>query len=70
MDWIALGTGGTSGRPINYKVAPNTCVAPRIGTISLNTNLPDPPTLAVTQDGSPDNLTLAPSSATVGCGRQ
>jgi hypothetical protein len=64
VDWIALGTGGTSGTPINYKVAANTCVGSRVGTISLRTNLPNPPTLAVTQDGSPNNMSLAPSSAT------
>jgi len=64
VDWIALGTGGTSGTPINYKVAANTCVGSRVGTISLDTKLPNPPTLAVTQDGSPNNMSLAPSSAT------
>ena len=66
VDWITLGTAGTSDVPVTYKVAPNTCVAPRPGTISLNTSLPNPPSLAVTQAGSPNNLTLDKSSATVG----
>jgi uncharacterized protein (TIGR03437 family) len=66
VDWIALGTTGMSDVPVNYKVAPNVCVAPRTGTISLNTNLPAPPTLAVNQDGSPDNMKLDKYSATVG----
>ncbi len=65
VDWIALGTGGTTGTPINYKVAANTCVGTRTGTISLRTNLPSPPTLSVNQDGSPNNMSLSPSSATV-----
>jgi len=66
VEWIALGTTGMSDVPVTYKVAPNTCVASRTGTISLNTNLPAPPTLAVTQAGSPDNLKFDKDSATVG----
>ena len=47
-------------------MAANTCVAARSGTITLQqTNLPKPPTLAVTQDGSPDNISLSAYSATV-----
>jgi len=66
VDWIALGTTGMSDVPVNYKVAPNTCVAARTGTISLFTDLPAPPTLAVTQAGSPDNISLSSYNATVG----
>jgi len=44
-------------------VAANTCIAGRSGTITLlQTTLPNPPALAVTQDGSPGNLTLSPAS--------
>jgi uncharacterized protein (TIGR03437 family) len=47
-------------------VAANTCVAARSGAITVQqTNLPKPPTLAVTQDGSPNNLSLSAYSATV-----
>jgi uncharacterized protein (TIGR03437 family) len=72
VSWISLGTGGTAGT--SYKVASNTCLASRAGTISLLlTNLTPPPALTVTQDGSPNNMSLrrendaAPTySATVG----
>jgi uncharacterized protein (TIGR03437 family) len=66
--WITLNNGNNwiSGVPVGYSVAANTCVAARSGTITLQqTNLPKPPTLAVTQDGSPDNLSLSAYSATV-----
>jgi uncharacterized protein (TIGR03437 family) len=66
--WISLNSGnnGISGVPVGYSVAANTCVGARGGTITLQqTNLPKPPTLAVTQDGSPDNMSLSAYSATV-----
>jgi uncharacterized protein (TIGR03437 family) len=65
VDWISLGTGGTAGT--SYKVAPNTCLASRTGSVSLLlTNLTPPPALTVTQDGSPNNMSLSAYSATVG----
>ena len=64
--WISVPANGISGVPVGYSVAANTCVAARSGTITLQqTNLTKPPTLAVTQDGSPNNLSLSAYSATV-----
>ena len=64
--WIALPGNGVSGVPVSYTVAANTCVAARSGTITLQqTNLANPPALAVTQDGGPNNLSLSDSSATL-----
>jgi uncharacterized protein (TIGR03437 family) len=62
--WITVNTNnGISGVPVGYSVAANTCIAGRSGTITLlQTTLPNPPALAVTQDGSPGNLTLSPAS--------
>jgi hypothetical protein len=67
VNWITLNANnGISGVPVSYSVAANTCVAARSGTITLQqTNLPKPPTLAVTQDGSPNNISLSAYSATV-----
>ena len=65
VNWITLNAGGISDVPVNYTVLPNTCAAGRSGTITLLTNLPNPPTLAVTQDGSPNNISLSDYSATV-----
>jgi uncharacterized protein (TIGR03437 family) len=66
VNWIALKSNGTSDIPVGYSVAANTCVAPRTGIITVQTNLLNPPTLAVTQDGSPNNIALSASSATAG----
>lgn len=66
VSWITLNANGTSGVPVGYSVAANTCVAARNGTIALLTNLPNPPTLAVTEDGSPNNISLSATSATAG----
>src|ERR1017187_6337274 len=68
VNWIALSNAnnGISGLPVSYSVAANTCVAARSGTITVQqTNLTKPPQLAVTQDGSPNNLSLSAYSATV-----
>jgi len=68
VGWIALNgiTTGISDGTVSYSVAANTCVAARSGTITLQqTNLPKPPQLAVTQDGSPNNISLSAYSATV-----
>jgi len=66
VNWISVGSNGTSGVPVPYTVAPNACVAGRNGIIALQqTNLTSPPTLAVTQDGSPANMTFSPSTLPV-----
>jgi uncharacterized protein (TIGR03437 family) len=68
VNWIALNNAnnGISGVPVTYSATANTCVAARSGSITLQqTNLTTPPTLAVTQDGSPNNLSLSAYSATV-----
>jgi len=64
--WINLKGNSVSGILTPYSVAANTCIAARTGTITVQTGVtsPPPPTLAVTQDGSPANLTISPSSAT------
>jgi len=65
--WIAFNgiALGTQNATVGYSVAANTCVAGRSGTITLlQTNLTNPPALAVTQDGAPGNLTLSPASIT------
>ena len=64
--WITVPANGVPAVPVSYSVAANTCVAARSGAITVQqTNLPKPPTLAVTQDGSPNNLSLSAYSATV-----
>src|ERR1035437_875693 len=65
VTWIAVSASGISDVPVNYTVLPNKCAAGRSGTITLQTNLPKPPTLAVTQDGSPNNISLSAYSAPV-----
>ena len=67
--WITIPPGFTSGSipsAVGYSVALNACVAGRSGTITLVTGLsnPPPPTLAITQAGSPANISLSASSAT------
>jgi uncharacterized protein (TIGR03437 family) len=65
--WITLNgiVTGTQNGTVGYTVAANTCVDPRSGAITLlQTNLTNPPALAVTQDGAPGNLTLSPASIT------
>src|ERR1035437_4587579 len=66
--WITFaGVGnGISDSRVGYSVAANTCVAGRGGAITLRTSLANPPTLAVTQDGSPGNISLSAYTATVG----
>jgi uncharacterized protein (TIGR03437 family) len=62
--WIVIPNrpSGTVDGPVSYSVAPNPCVAGRNGTVALVTGLANPPVLSVTQDGSPANLSLSPSS--------
>ncbi len=53
---------------IDYTVAPNTCVAPRTGSLGVVTGFPGAPMLSITQAGSPANLTLSQTSLTTGPG--
>ena len=64
--WLSVSAFGISDTTVAYSVAPNICVSPRDGTITLQTSLANPPTLAVTQDGSPANISLSAYSATAG----
>ena len=67
VNWITLNANnGISDAPVSYSVAANACVSARSGTLTLQqTNMTKPPQLAVTQDGSPNNLSLSAYSATV-----
>ena len=67
-DWIQFpGTqGGTSDGTVNFTVVGNSCVASRTGSITVATTLANPPVFAVTQDGSPNNLTLSATALTLG----
>jgi uncharacterized protein (TIGR03437 family) len=64
--WITVpnNTGGIADGTVNYTVAANGCVASRSGTITVQTNLSNPPVFSITQEGSPANLTLSSYSAT------
>ena len=66
--WITLNgiTTGISDGTVGYSVAANTCADARSTTITLQTSLATPPTLAVTQVGSPGNISLSAYSATAG----
>ena len=68
VNWISLKANGISGVPITYTAAPNTCVAGRSGMITVQTGVttPPPPTITVAQDGSPNNISLSATTATVG----
>jgi uncharacterized protein (TIGR03437 family) len=71
--WITVGSGGgsststgpaaatgTGNGTVSYTAAPNPCVASQTGTIIV-TSQPDQ-TFVVTENGSPDHLTLSPNS--------
>jgi uncharacterized protein (TIGR03437 family) len=64
--WLKLTSGGqgSSDAKVGYSVDPNQCVAPRNSSITISTGLPAPPVFAVTQDGSPSNLTLSETGKT------
>lgn len=66
QSWIQVpgGTNGVTNRTVNYTIGPNACVSGRSGLITIQTGLPNPPTVAIKQDGSPANMTLSASSAT------
>jgi len=54
---------------INYAVAANGCVAPRTANLTVSTGVTGvQPVLAITQDGSPGNLTLSPATLAAGSG--
>jgi uncharacterized protein (TIGR03437 family) len=66
VNWIILPANVTSNVPVSYTVAKNTCAYGRSGSITLQqTNQTPPPSLAVTQDGGPNNISLSAYSATV-----
>jgi len=67
--WITIppNSGGIFDGTLNYTVAANPCVASRSGVIGVG--LPGgqvTQTQTINQDGSPNNLVLAPTSANVG----
>jgi uncharacterized protein (TIGR03437 family) len=66
QSWIQVpnGTNGVTNRTVNYTIGPNACVSARSGLITIQTGLPNPPTVAIKQDGAPANMTLSASSAT------
>lgn len=66
VPWITVPANGVPDVPVTYTAAKNTCVSSRNGTITIQTSQPKPPTLAVTQDGSPDNISLSAYNATAG----
>jgi trimeric autotransporter adhesin len=59
-------TRGTGNGTVSYSVTPNSCVAGRSGSITVNTGLSSPPVFAIAQDGSQANLSLSLTSATAG----
>ncbi|MBZ5723417.1 MAG: hypothetical protein LAP87_00330 [Acidobacteriia bacterium] len=60
-------TAGTLNGAVSYTVAANLCVAPRSGAIRAQAGSSAGPLqqFQINQDGSPDNLTLTPTSLTV-----
>ena len=66
QSWIQLpnGANGATSGTVNYTIGANGCVTGRSGLITIQTGLPNPPTVAIQQGGSPANLTLSASSAT------
>jgi uncharacterized protein (TIGR03437 family) len=74
QSWILLPspTNGTGGGTVSYTVAPNSCVAGRTGSITVeagtltrNDKADILTPFSITQDGSPNNLTFSPSALTV-----
>jgi uncharacterized protein (TIGR03437 family) len=62
LDSANLYAGNTNygNGAVDYTVSANTCVASRTASISVGTGQPGtPPGLTITQDGSPNNLTLS-----------
>jgi len=67
--WITLTapTSGTGNGPVSYTVAANVCSDGRSGAIAVQSGSNTGPLaqFKISQDGSPDNLTLAPSTLSV-----
>lgn len=71
--WITVATSGGSGGTstnsesgagngtVSYTAAPNTCIAAQTGTISISSQPSQ--VFTVTESGSPNNLTLSPTTA-------
>jgi uncharacterized protein (TIGR03437 family) len=59
-------TGALGDGPVPFTVASNPCVAPRTGSITVQTGLATPPTFTIPQDGSLSNFSLSASSASAG----
>jgi uncharacterized protein (TIGR03437 family) len=67
--WITFPGGAQTGladTTIRFGVIPNTCVSTRGGGITIVTGLATQPVFSITQDGSPDNLTVTPIGAPPG----
>ena len=70
-NWISVPpSSGTGNGTVTYAVAPNACVVGRVGSIGAgagsifrSSNNSPTATVTITQDGSPNNLTLSPQSA-------
>jgi uncharacterized protein (TIGR03437 family) len=69
-NWIGLdgGSGSAVSGAVNYTVASNPCYTARTGsaTVRAASLAAAPQTFSVTQDGSPDNLTIDPVGVTLG----
>ncbi len=69
VGWLTVTAPTVLGNgTVTYTALPNTCVAPRTGTITVNTGLqsPPPPIFTISEDGSQANLTLGAASASFG----
>jgi uncharacterized protein (TIGR03437 family) len=67
--WITISSPTASvlgNGTVSYTAAANGCVASRSGTVIVNTGAASPPTFTITEDGSPNNLTLIPPTAAFG----
>jgi uncharacterized protein (TIGR03437 family) len=72
--WITVppNTQGTFNGSFTYTIAANACLASRTGAIGVGVpSTPTKPsfvstTMQITEDGSPNNLTLSPTTATIG----
>jgi uncharacterized protein (TIGR03437 family) len=71
--WVTVASpgNGTGNGSVTYNVSPNGCVAGRSGSITAQAGYLNPNGLAnpilnfqLTQDGSPNNLTLSPATVT------
>lgn len=61
--WIKTTSTGDARGVINYTVDRNPCTGVRSGTITVGSQQ-----FSIVQDGSPSNLTISPTSGTVGSG--